>query len=370
MLYQDLIEQGINNVNIIAIGKGEYSNDNSNWTNTNILPVVVDQSPNEIWYKWGASQRRLFFLDINGEYVTDFNISTWDYNTIYNTIMELIGSGCADAYACNYHPEAMYNAGCYYAADNYDCNGNCIAGVDCNGECGGSLLFTGVGDGTEAHPAGKGWDVCGSCGGNMTDEADCACSDGLVRDCNGACGGSLLNSCIGSVGNEDNQSTCEAAGGYWSQLGYDECGVCGGQGAPANYNCELECIVDIDCNGICGGTADPAFECQNGTKECTAIDCQDLGSIKQVLPEYSIVSIYPNPFNPVATIHYTLPEYAYINLLVYDIKGRQVESLLNGFQTAGYHTIKWNASYFPSGVYFVQLTTSTFSQIHKLALVK
>ena len=89
VLYQDLLDQDINNVQIIAIGKGQYSADNSKWTTNNSIPIVTDPSPNNIWTTWGASQWDLFFLDSNGGYVTDFNINPWDYDKIYTTVLEL-----------------------------------------------------------------------------------------------------------------------------------------------------------------------------------------------------------------------------------------------------------------------------------------
>ena len=73
----------------MAIGKSEYEDSNSDWTNENSIPVLVDLSPYETWTTWGASQRDLFFLDANGKYVTEFNISTWDYDKIYTTILDL-----------------------------------------------------------------------------------------------------------------------------------------------------------------------------------------------------------------------------------------------------------------------------------------
>ena len=88
-LYQDLLNNGINNVQIIAIGMSEFSSNNGNWTNGNSIPVLVDPSPYNVWSNWGADQRDLFFLDLNGNYVTDFNITSWNYDEIYNTILAL-----------------------------------------------------------------------------------------------------------------------------------------------------------------------------------------------------------------------------------------------------------------------------------------
>ena len=66
-----------------------FSSSNGDWTNGNSIPVLVDPSPYNVWSNWGADQRDLFFLDLNGNYVKDFNITSWDYNEIYNTILTL-----------------------------------------------------------------------------------------------------------------------------------------------------------------------------------------------------------------------------------------------------------------------------------------
>ena len=66
-----------------------FSSNNENWTNGNSIPVLVDPSPYNVWSNWGANQRDLFFLDLNGNYVQDFNITSWDYDRIYNTILTL-----------------------------------------------------------------------------------------------------------------------------------------------------------------------------------------------------------------------------------------------------------------------------------------
>ncbi len=84
------MDEGINNVKIVAIGKSQYSSNNSNWTNGNFIPVLVDLLPNNIWTSWKASQRDLFFLNSDGVYVTDFNITNWDYNQVYSQIENIL----------------------------------------------------------------------------------------------------------------------------------------------------------------------------------------------------------------------------------------------------------------------------------------
>jgi|TARA_B100000315_G_scaffold144996_1_gene133896 hypothetical protein len=86
----NLVSEGIDNVKIIAIGKEQYSDDNSNWTLGNSIPIVADPSPNTLWTSWGASQWDVFFLDSTGEYITDFNIKDWDYNKVYSQIKDIL----------------------------------------------------------------------------------------------------------------------------------------------------------------------------------------------------------------------------------------------------------------------------------------
>jgi hypothetical protein len=68
---------------------------------------------------------------------------------------------------------------------------------------------------------------------------------------------------------------------------------------------------------------------------------------------------YPNPFNPVTNIGYDIPQDAKVTLKVYDIAGREVATLVNELQTAGYHVVKFNASTFSSGMYFYKIKVST-----------
>jgi hypothetical protein len=64
---------------------------------------------------------------------------------------------------------------------------------------------------------------------------------------------------------------------------------------------------------------------------------------------------YPNPFNPVTNIGYDIPQDAKVSLKVYDIAGREIATLVNETQTAGYHVVKFNASTFSSGMYFYKI---------------
>ncbi|MGD8780117.1 MAG: T9SS type A sorting domain-containing protein, partial [Ignavibacteria bacterium] len=81
-------------------------------------------------------------------------------------------------------------------------------------------------------------------------------------------------------------------------------------------------------------------------------------------------SVYPNPFNPTTTINYTLPEEGKVNIKIYDVLGREVETLVNEIRTAGTHSVEFNASHLPSGVYLYKIETSQGMLTKKMLLLK
>lgn len=79
---------------------------------------------------------------------------------------------------------------------------------------------------------------------------------------------------------------------------------------------------------------------------------------------------YPNPFNVSTSLEYNLSEASYLNIDIYNILGQRVATLFDGTQDAGQHTIIWDATAFPSGVYFARLKTKRHSQTIRLVLLK
>ncbi|MCG3119672.1 MAG: Acetyl esterase [bacterium] len=77
---------------------------------------------------------------------------------------------------------------------------------------------------------------------------------------------------------------------------------------------------------------------------------------------------YPNPFNPTTTIHFALPQRAYVLLKVFDANGREVVPLVDGQMNAGEHQVDFDATGLPSGIYFYQIKTAAFSQTQKAVL--
>jgi hypothetical protein len=79
---------------------------------------------------------------------------------------------------------------------------------------------------------------------------------------------------------------------------------------------------------------------------------------------------FPNPFNPVTRIRYVLPADGFVDLSVFDARGKLVETLVSGTQNAGGHTVEWMAHGAASGVYFYRLAVEGFSQTRKVILLK
>ena len=85
---------------------------------------------------------------------------------------------------------------------------------------------------------------------------------------------------------------------------------------------------------------------------------------------YSLAQNYPNPFNPVTTISFTLPEESPVTLIMYNILGREVATLVDKRLSAGSYSFVWDASGFSSGVYFYSIKAGSFVETKKLLFMK
>jgi hypothetical protein len=86
--------------------------------------------------------------------------------------------------------------------------------------------------------------------------------------------------------------------------------------------------------------------------------------------KYSLYQNYPNPFNPTTNIKYQIINKKLVTLKIYDILGKEVASLVNEKQLPGVYEVNWDASQFPSGVYFYKLTAGDFSEVKRMVLIK
>ena len=84
---------------------------------------------------------------------------------------------------------------------------------------------------------------------------------------------------------------------------------------------------------------------------------------------YKLLQNYPNPFNPSTTIYYGLPEESSVKITIYDVLGNEV-MVYSEEKEAGYHSVEFNATVLPSGIYFYQLRAGVFVETKKMILLK
>jgi hypothetical protein len=94
------------------------------------------------------------------------------------------------------------------------------------------------------------------------------------------------------------------------------------------------------------------------------------GGMLQIPVDYSLSQNCPNPFNPTTTISLGLPHSDHVNLAVFDLQGRLVETLVNGEFEAGVHQVTFDASGLATGMYIYHLQTTDFTKTMKMVLVK
>jgi len=225
-----------------------------------------------------------------------------------------------------------------------DCDGNVDVGCGC-GEAGPSGCDNACGSTLEN-------DTCGVCGGDGSDDQGCGCFEAGPSGCDDTCGSTLENDACGVCGGDN--SICTGCS-YESACNYNYNAIIDDGScffAEQYYDCDGNCLIpeDTDENADCDG---------------------QLSIDENIIPtHYGISSIHPNPFNPVTNITYGLPEHVNVQIIVYDLSGKQVETLINEFQSPGYHSVNWDADNLPSGVYLIRMDSGDFTQTQKVVLVE
>jgi len=85
---------------------------------------------------------------------------------------------------------------------------------------------------------------------------------------------------------------------------------------------------------------------------------------------FSLSQNFPNPFNPVTSIYFDIPNSSYTNLIVFDQIGREIQVLVNEQLSPGSYKFEWDAADFPSGIYFYKLQAGEFVETKKMVLIK
>jgi hypothetical protein len=164
------------------------------------------------------------------------------------------------------------------------------------------------------------------------------------------------NNCIDLAGNDsvDGSDNNPVISDSASNLVKSDVGLCwcGSSGGDQYMGCDDTCSltpVQEDCANACGGSAveDECGVC-NGTGSADGYDCDgDVLSISQIssyIPdEFSISQNFPNPFNPVTSITFDVVQMDEISLVVYDLTGKEIATLVSGVYTPGSYIVEWNA---------------------------
>jgi len=98
----------------------------------------------------------------------------------------------------------------------------------------------------------------------------------------------------------------------------------------------------------------------------TGVDGQSSSTPEQ----FEVSQNYPNPFNARTAIEYSLPQDSHVRIVIYNLLGQNIETLVDQVQTAGIQRVVWNAADVPTGVYFYRLETGEFTQTRKMLLAK
>jgi hypothetical protein len=136
---------------------------------------------------------------------------------------------------------------------------------------------------------------------------------------------------------------------------------------------ENNCNINISNNQLCP----PYPSCiEDYVGEQDTTNCGQVSIIDETLPiTYNLYNAYPNPFNPITTLRYDLPEDALVNITIYDMMGRQINTLVSSQQNAGYKSIQWDATNntgqpVSAGLYLYTIQAGKFRQTKKMVLLK
>ncbi len=124
---------------------------------------------------------------------------------------------------------------------------------------------------------------------------------------------------------------------------------------------------------IIGSSVNNSFDMEAGFWDPVFVVTHIVGvkePINSMPKKYELEQNYPNPFNPTTTINYSVPKSSTVTIKIYDILGKEVETLVNEQKTAGNYKIEFNADKLASGIYFYQMRAGNFISTKKLVLLK
>lgn len=122
-----------------------------------------------------------------------------------------------------------------------------------------------------------------------------------------------------------------------------------------------------DLRGLVRFSADASI---GSPAEPLVLTLGDKSSPEELPTVFSLSQNYPNPFNPETTIHYELPKSAHVQLIVFDVLGRQLQRLVNEEQQAGRYSVVFDARGIASGMYVYRMEAGDFTATSKMVVLK
>jgi len=109
---------------------------------------------------------------------------------------------------------------------------------------------------------------------------------------------------------------------------------------------------------------------QSEPSDYIVLEVTSAPDVDDLIASYSLAQNYPNPFNPETNIRFTIPNAERVTLSVYDMLGREIEVILDETMYAGEHTIRFDASHLPSGVYIYRISAGEFTESKRMIFAK
>jgi hypothetical protein len=109
---------------------------------------------------------------------------------------------------------------------------------------------------------------------------------------------------------------------------------------------------------------------EDSSGDFTIAQTTGITTLDDRVKEFFIYPAYPNPFNSLTTISFSLPKQDHVKLTIFNIAGQKIETLINNEMSSGFYKVRWEADNLPSGVYFYIVETKNITQTRKIILLK
>ena len=211
-----------------------------------------------------------------------------------------------------------------------------------------------------------------SCNFSTGQQNDCGgCDDSLsCLDCAGVPNGSAyVDNCDTCDDDPSNDCEQDCTGNWGGDILEDDCGVCGGANA------------DLDDCGVCFGNNSDNLGCgcfEPGPSGCDNIcgstlvddDCDSLSVERDQMIGFELFNPLPNPFNTYVELSFILSQAGFVNMQIFDLEGRLIDTLVNNWSDKGSYSIIWDSNNLSSGIYFVKISLNDQFKLNRMILLK